>query len=77
MLLSAVVFGGNTMLQLAENSAFNSIFDEISNNYDKVKFNSYYEITIEMLINDQEIKFIMNTDTYPEEFIKQNKYKFI
>ena len=65
------------MLQLAENSAFNSIFDEISNNYDKVKFNSYYEITIEMLINDQEIKFIMNTDTYPEEFIKQNKYKFI
>ena len=70
MLLSAVVFGGNPMLQLAGNSAFNSMFDEISNNYDKVNFNSYYEITIETLINSQEVKFIMNTKTYPNEFVK-------
>ena len=70
-LLSAVVFGGNPILQLAGNSAFNSIFDEISNNYDKVNFNSYYEINIEALINNQEVKFIMSTDTYPNQFIKQ------
>lgn len=77
MLLSAVVFGGNPMLQLAGNSAFNSMFDEISNNYDKVNFNSYYEITIETLINGQEVKFIMNTKTYPNEFVKPILNKII
>lgn len=71
MLLSAVVFGGNPMLQLAGNSAFKSLFDGISNNYDKVNFNTCYEITIETLIDGQEIKFILNTDTNPEEFTKQ------
>ena len=71
MLLSAVVFGGHPMLQLAGNSAFNSLFDGLSNNYDKVNFNSYYEITIDTFINGQEIQFILDTFSDPDIFIKQ------
>ncbi len=71
LLLSAVVFGGSPMLQLAGNSVFNSLFDGISNNYDKVNFNAYFEITIETFINNQEIKFVLNTTSNPEIFIKQ------
>ena len=71
MLLSAVVFGGNPVLQLAGNSAFNTMFDVLSNNFDKVNFDSYYEITIEILIDGQEIKLIMDTDAYPDEFVKR------
>lgn len=71
MLLSAVVFGGHPMLQLAGNSAFNSLFDGLSNNYDKVNFNSYYEITIDTFINGQEIQFILDTVSDPDIFIKQ------
>ena len=65
------------MLQLVGNNAFNSIFNELSNNYNKVNFNSYYEITIEILINGQAVKYIMNTDTNPDEFIKQILNKVI
>ena len=71
MLLSAAVFGGNPMLQLAGNSAFNSLFDEISNNYDRVNINEYFEITIETVINEEETRFIVSTDTNPDKFIKQ------
>ena len=71
MLLSAVVFGGHPMLQLAGNSAFNSLFDGLSNNYDKINFNSYYEITIETFINGEEIKFILDTNSNPDIFIRQ------
>lgn len=77
MLLSAVVFGGNPMLQLAGNSVFNSIFDDISNNYEKVNFNSYYELVVEILIDGQEIKLTMNTDAYPDNFVKQLLNKVI
>ena len=71
LLLSAVVFGGHPMLQLAGNSAFNSLFDGLSNNYDKINFNAYYEITIESFINGEEIKFILDTTSNPDIFIKQ------
>lgn len=77
MLLSAVVFGGNPMIQLAGNSVFNSIFDDISNNYEKVNFNSYYELVVEILIDGQEIKLTMNTDAYPDNFVKQLLNKVI
>ena len=73
MLLSAVVFGGNPLLQLAGNSAFNTLFDGISNNYDKVNFNSYFEISIDTVIDGNDIKFIINTDTNPDIFIEQIK----
>ncbi|MDO5569163.1 MAG: hypothetical protein Q4G04_03535 [bacterium] len=71
MLLSAVTFGGTPLLQFAGAHVFNSFFDAVSNNYDKVDFNVYYEITIETLIDGQEIEYVLNTDSNPEEFIKQ------
>lgn len=69
MLLSAVMFGGNPLLQLIGNSAFNSLFEGISNNYDKVNFSAYFEINITAFVNDQEIKLLMNTNSNPKAFI--------
>lgn len=71
MLLSAVVFGGNPLMQMIGNSGFNSLFDSISNNYDKVKFNVEYQITIQLLINNEEKKLMFISEKNPEIFIKQ------
>lgn len=70
-LLSAVVFGGNPLLQLAGNSGFNSLSNSLSNNYNKVDYNAYYDITIETSINNQELRLVLTTDTNPEAFIKE------
>ena len=43
----------------------------LSKNYDKINFNAYYEITIESFINGQERKFILDTTSNPDIFIKQ------
>ena len=71
ILLSAVMFGGNPLLQLAGNSVFNSLFDSASNNHEKIKFNVEYEITIELTINNEEKKIVLISDNSPEKFIKQ------
>ena len=71
MLLSAAVFGGNPLLQLAGNSVFNTMLDGSSKNYDKVNYNSAYEITLETIINNEEVRFILETASKPELFIKQ------
>ncbi len=68
-LLSAVVFGGNPLLQLAGNTAFNNAFDGLSNNYDKVNYNSCYDITVELVINGEEVRFIFSTPVNPNKFI--------
>lgn len=73
MLLSAVMFGGNPLLQLIGNSAFNSLFEGISNNYDKVNFSAYFEINITAFVNGQEIKLLMNTNSNPKAFIDNLK----
>lgn len=73
MLLSAVMFGGNPLLQLIGNSAFNSLFEGISNNYDKVNFSAYFEINITAFVNGQEIKLLMNTNSNPKAFIDHLK----
>ena len=70
-LLSAVVFGGNPLLQLAGNSGFNSLFNSTSNNYNKVKYNAYYEISIKTLIDNQELEIVLTTETNPETFINE------
>ncbi len=70
-LLSAVVFGGNPLLQLTGNSGFNNLFNSVSNNYNKVDYNTYYQITIKTLINNQELKLVLTTETNPETFIKK------
>ena len=71
MLLSAAVFGGNPLMQFAGNSGFNSLFESLSNNYDKVDYDSYYEITIEATINNQDFRIVLTSDTNPEEFINK------
>lgn len=69
MLLSAVVFGGNPMLQFVGNSAFNTLFDGL--NYNKINLNTYYEITVEIFINNEEIKIVLDTNVNPDMFIRQ------
>lgn len=71
ILLSAIMFGGNPLLQLAGNSGFNSLFDSASNNHEKIKFNVEYEITVELTINNEEKKIVLISDNSPEKFIKQ------
>ena len=77
ILLSAVMFGGTPLLQLMGNSGFNFLFNSLSGNYDKVNYNTYYEITIETIINNQDVKLIVTSEINPEEFIKQIKNKSI
>ena len=61
MLLSAVVFGGNPLVQMMGNSGFNSLFNSLSNNYEKV---------IELLINNESSKLVFSSQTNPESFIQ-------
>lgn len=68
-LLSAAMFGGSPLLQLAGTTGLNNLFNSLSNNYEKVNYNSYYEITINTVINNIETKLIFTTDNNPEEFI--------
>ena len=68
-LLSMVMFGGNPIMQMVGGIGFNNLFDSISNNYDKVKYNVYYEIVIEASIKKEAVRFILSTDTNPEEFV--------
>ncbi len=69
ILLSAVVFGGNPLLQLAGNSLFTNMLDGTTKNYEKVNYNTFYEITLEALINNEETKFMLSSDLNPDKFI--------
>ena len=69
ILLSAATFGGSPLLQFAGNAGFNNLFNALSNNYEKVNYNSYYEITVDTSINNIDTKLIFTSDTNPEEFI--------
>ncbi len=70
-LLSAVVFGGNPLMQLAGNSGFNTLFNTLSNNYDKVNYNVEYEIKIEYIIDNELQKVVVDSENNPELFINQ------
>ena len=72
-LLSAALFGGNPILQMAGAGAINSIFDDLSSNYDKVNFSAYYEMSVEAVVDGIEKEFVFNTDTNPEAFVNQVK----
>ena len=69
MLLSAAVFGGNPIMQMAGNAGFNNLFNSLSNNYDKVDYNSYYEVTIRYNAMGEASKIVVTTDTSPEVFV--------
>ena len=72
-LLSAAVFGGNPIMQLAGSKGINGLLSGLSNNYDKVDYSEYYEIVMEVVISDQALRIVLNTDTNPEEFINKIK----
>ena len=72
-LLSAALFGGNPILQMAGTGAINSLFDDLSSNYDKVNFSAYYEMSVEAVVDGIEKEFVFNTDTNPEVFVNQVK----
>ena len=71
ILLSTVVFGGNPAMLLLGKEGFNSLFNSISNNYDKIDYSAYYEITIDTLINGIETKLVLTSEKNPEQFINQ------
>ena len=71
MLLSAAIFGGNPLLQVAGAKGINSLFDTMSNNYDKVNFDKIFEIVIEL--NSSDRMFVFNSDENPEMFINKIK----
>ena len=70
MLLSALLLGGNPVLQGIGNSAIPGVLNTLSNNYDKVNYDSYYELIIQTVINGEETKLMFNTEKNPEEFFK-------
>lgn len=71
ILLSAALFGNSPLLMMAGAKGFNTIFDSLSNNYEKVNYNSYFEITIEVLNNNQPETLVFTTNINPDVFIKQ------
>ncbi len=70
ILLSAGVFGGSPLLQLAGNSAFTGLFSSLSSNYEKVEFNVAYEITLEFLEDGVVRKLKFYTEKNPTAFLE-------
>ncbi len=69
-LAAAALFGGNPLAQYLGGSAINSISNTMSNNYDKVNLNTYYEITLTYVSEDNVTQKMMFTTTdNPEKFI--------
>lgn len=69
LLLSAVMFGGNPIVQTLGNDGFNMLFNTLSNNYDKVEFNVEYEIIIEYLMDNQLKRIVTISKINPKKFL--------
>lgn len=69
MLLSTAMFGGAPVLQVASFYGMNSLFDTMSNNYEKVNFNSYYEVIVETMVDNELKKIVFTCDIDPKQFI--------
>ena len=69
LLLSAVMFGGNPIVQSLGNDGFNMLFNTLSNNYDKVEFNVEYEIIIEYLMDNQLKRIVTISKINPKKFL--------
>lgn len=68
-LLSLVVFGGHPMAQMLGTSGFNSLFQTMSNNYDKVDFNTEYKIVITYNEENEEKRITVLSEKNPEAFL--------
>lgn len=69
LLLSAIMFGGNPIVQTLGNDGFNMLFNTLSNNYDKVEFNVEYEIIIEYLMDNQLKRIVVISKINPKKFL--------
>ena len=69
MLLSTVIFGGSPLQMMVGKEGINKLLGSISDNYDKVDFNTYYEITIDVTLNNESKKLLFTCDVLPKEFI--------
>lgn len=69
LLLSAVMFGGNPIVQTLGNDGLNMLFNTLSNNYDKVEFNVEYEIIIEYLMDNQLKRIVVVSKINPKKFL--------
>lgn len=68
-LLSLAVFGGHPMAQMLGATGFNSLFETMSNNYDKVDFNTEYKVVITYNENGEEKRLTVLSEKNPEMFI--------
>lgn len=68
-LLSAVVFGGNPIMQILGNKAFNYLSSSLTNNYSKVNYNTYYEIVIPINTTNGLINIKLTSDIDPKNII--------
>ena len=71
LLFSAVVFGGNPLLQMAGSAGLDRLFGSLSNDYSKVDYQSYFEIRMKATIQNQEFSITLKTEVNPEEFIQK------
>ena len=75
ILLSFALFGGSPIPQMIGSKGFNSLFNSLSNNYDKVDFDVEYQITIHSVINNEIHNFVFRSDVNPESFINNLNFK--
>lgn len=68
-LLSLAMFGGHPMAQMLGATGLNSLFETMSNNYDKVDFNTEYKIVIQYDENGEEKRLTVISEKNPELFI--------
>jgi len=71
LLISYALFGSTALIPAT--AVMNGLFENLSNNYDKVDYNEYYEIIIEATINNQPLRIMLNSDISPEVFINNIK----
>lgn len=69
-LAAAALFGGNPLAQYLGGNGINGLLNTMSDNYDKVDLNTYFEITLTYLNEENETQKMMFTTTdNPEKFI--------
>lgn len=69
-LAAAALFGGNPLAQYLGGNGINGLLNTMSDNYDKVELNTYFEITLTYLNEENETQKMMFTTTdNPEKFI--------
>lgn len=67
--LSMALYATNPMMNVISFSFFNHLFDELSNNHDKVNVSSEYEISIDFELNGDVKSYIFSTIILPDNFI--------